>query len=409
MPDDRPLPLEGIRICDFSWIVAGPQATRILADLGAEVIKVESETRLDSLRLGLQSDPARPSVNGSGMHSNFNRNKLSVTPNIHHPEGREVVERLIANSDAVVENYSAGTFERMGFGWDRLQELNPSIIYLSLSGYGHLGRDAAYVTWGPTAQAVSGASAMSGLPQQPPAGWGFSYLDHTAGYYGAIALLLALHNRRRSGEGQHVDMSQIETGMVLGAVPILDAQINGRTYERIGNRSRYPAVAPHNTYRCAGDDRWIAIVVESEPQWHGLCQVLALDALLADARFAHNAARKRNEDELDAAIAAATAARDPFDLMVDLQERGVPAGVCQRTDDKMERDPQLQARGFYRSAPHAELGEHRFEGLPMQFSGARWRIERGAPLVGEHTHDVLTRLLGYSESDLAAMAEEAAI
>ena len=409
MPDDRPLPLEGIRICDFSWIVAGPQATRILADLGAEVIKVESETRLDSLRLGLQSDPARPSVNGSGMHSNFNRNKLSVTPNIHHPEGREVVERLIANSDAVVENYSAGTFERMGFGWDRLQELNPSIIYLSLSGYGHLGRDAAYVTWGPTAQAVSGASAMSGLPQQPPAGWGFSYLDHTAGYYGAIALLLALHNRRRSGEGQHVDMSQIETGMVLGAVPILDAQINGRTYERIGNRSRYPAVAPHNTYRCAGDDRWIAIVVESEPQWHGLCQVLALDALLADARFAHNAARKRNEDELDAAIAAATAARDPFDLMVDLQERGVPAGVCQRTDDKMERDPQLQARGFYRSAPHAELGEHRFEGLPMQFSGARWRIERGAPLVGEHTHDVLTRLLGYSESDLAAMAVEAAV
>ena len=153
MPDDRPLPLEGIRICDFSWIVAGPQATRILADLGAEVIKVESETRLDSLRLGLQSDPARPSVNGSGMHSNFNRNKLSVTPNIHHPEGREVVKRLIANSDAVVENYSAGTFERMGFGWDRLQELNPSIIYLSLSGYGHLGRDAAYVTWGPTAQA----------------------------------------------------------------------------------------------------------------------------------------------------------------------------------------------------------------------------------------------------------------
>ena len=409
MPDDRPLPLEGIRICDFSWIVAGPQATRILADLGAEVIKVESETRLDSLRLGLQSDPARPSVNGSGMHSNFNRNKLSVTPNIHHPEGREVVERLIANSDAVVENYSAGTFERMGFGWDRLQELNPSIIYLSLSGYGHLGRDAAYVTWGPTAQAVSGASAMSGLPQQPPAGWGFSYLDHTAGYYGAIALLLALHNRRRSGEGQHVDMSQIETGMVLGAVPILDAQVNGRTYERIGNRSRYPAVAPHNTYRCAGDDRWIAIVVESEPQWHGLCQVLALDALQADARFADNAARKRNEDELDAGISAATAARDPFDLMVDLQERGVPAGVCQRTDDKMERDPQLQARGFYRSAPHAELGEHRFEGLPMQFSGARWRIDRGAPLVGEHTHDVLTRLLGYSESDLAAMAEEAAI
>ena len=409
MPDDRPLPLEGIRVCDFTWIVAGPQATRILADLGAEVIKVESEARLDSMRVGLQQDPEHPSVNGSGFHSNFNRNKLSITPNIHHPKGREVVERLIASSDIVVENYSAGTFDRMGFGWDRLQELNPSIIYLSLSGYGHVGRDASYVTWGPTAQAVSGATKMSGLPGHPPAGWGFSYLDHTAGYYGAVALLMALHHRAATGEGQHVDMSQIETGMVLGAVPILDAQVNGRSYKPIGNRSAYPAIAPHNTYRCAGEDRWIAIAVENEKQWHAVCEVLALDDLQADARFADNASRTVHEDALDAAIGATTAARDPFDLMADLQERGVPAGLCQRTDDKMERDPQLQARAFYRSAPHAELGEHRYEGLPMQFSRARWRIDRGAPLLGEHTHDVLTRVLGYSETEVAALAAEAAV
>jgi crotonobetainyl-CoA:carnitine CoA-transferase CaiB-like acyl-CoA transferase len=409
--EDHPLPVEGVRVCDFSWIVAGPQATRILADLGADVVKVENESYLDSMRVGLQADPERPSYNGSGFYSNFNRNKKGITANIHHPKGREVVERLIAQSDVVVENFSAGAFERMGFGWDRLRELKPDIIYVSLSGFGHLGRDASYVTWGPTAQAVSGCTQMSGLPDQPPAGWGFSYLDHSAGYYGAIAILMALHHRRRTGEGQRVDMSQIETGMVLCGVPVLDYQVNGRDYVRIGNRSRYPELAPHNTYRCRDDetDRWIAIVCESEEHWAALCEVLAATEIASDARFATNESRKQHEDALDAAITSLTREREPFELMYALQARGVPAGVCQRTDDKMERDPQLRARGFYRSAPHTEMGEHRFEGLPVTFSAARWRMERGAPCVGEDTFEVLTTLLGYSPEEVVAMQSEAAV
>ena len=208
----QPLPLEGVRVCDFSWIVAGPQATRILADLGAEVIKVENADHLDSLRGSLAT------ANERGLHNNFNRNKLGITANLGHPGGRALVERLITTSDLVVENFSAGAFARMGFPYERLRELRADIVYLSVSGYGHVGRDASYVTWGPTAQAVSGATAMSGLPDQPPAGWGFSYLDHTAGYYGAIAALMALYHRKETGEGQHVDLSQVETGMVLGGV-----------------------------------------------------------------------------------------------------------------------------------------------------------------------------------------------
>ncbi len=420
---ELPLPLDGVRVCDFSWIVAGPQATRILADLGADVIKVENESYLDSMRLGLQTNPAEPSYNASGFHSNFNRNKRGITANLHHPRGREAVERLLAESDAVIENFSAGAFARMGFSWERLREINPRLVYVSLSGFGHTGRDESYVTWGPTAQAVSGATQMSGMPDRPPAGWGYSYLDHTAGYYGAIAVLLGLRHRDRTGEGQHVDMAQIETGMVLTGVPVLDAQVNGRDYVRAGNRSRYPAIAPHGTYRCAEDNRasaemsdhdvtddnWLAIVAETEEQWTALCEVLDAPDLASDDRFASNEARLANEDALDAAIAERTRQRDAFELMYALQGAGVPAGACQRYDDKLDRDPQHAAREFYRTAPHDVLGEHRYEGYPVTFSGARWRMDHGAPLVGEHTAEVLMDLLGFSSEELAEMIGEAAV
>ena len=411
--EDGPLPLEGIRICDFTWIVAGPQATRILGDLGAEVIKVENESYLESMRLGAPRDPSSPSLNMSGLHNNFHRNKLGIRANIHHPDGREVAERLVAKSDVVIENFSAGAFARMGFSYERLQELKPDIIYVSMSGFGHVGRDSSYVTWGPTAQAVSGATYMSGLPDQPPAGWGYSYLDHTAGYYGAIAMLMALRHRQQTGEGQHVDMSQIETGMVLGGVPMLDYQVNGRHYERTGNHSRYPSLAPHNIYRCApdgdNDDRWIAIACESEEHWSALCDTLGLQGLVDDPRFASNEARVAAQQELDAAMEEQTRTWDQRELMYTLQSRRVPAGAAQTMADKMERDPQLRARGFYQTAPHPELGEHRFEGVPIHFSRARWRMDRGAPQLGGDTMQVLTELLGYSAEEVERMQSELAV
>jgi crotonobetainyl-CoA:carnitine CoA-transferase CaiB-like acyl-CoA transferase len=408
----KPLPLDGIRICDFSWIVAGPQATRIFADLGAEVIKVENESYLDSIRMARAPD-GPPSFNASGFHNNFHRNKLGITANVHHPEGREAVERLIGISDIVVENFSAGAFARMGFPYERLREVKPDIIYLSLSGFGHVGRDASYVTWGPTAAGASGATAMSGMADDEPAGWGYSYLDHTAGFYGAIALLMALYHRDRTGEGQHIDMAQVETGMVLGGVPMLDYQVNGREYTRTGNHSRAPAIAPHAIYRCAADgdndDRWIAIVAESEDQWRELCAGLGVPDLAADPRYLTNEGRVAEQEALDAAINSLTRGREAHELMYELQARGVPAGVCQTAEDRMEKDPQLAERSFYRTAHHGEMGTHRFEGLPMQFSRGRWRMDRGAPLIGEDTHRVLTELLGYSDEDAARLASEAAV
>ncbi len=404
-PSAAPLPLAGIRVCDFSWIVAGPQSTRILADLGAEVIKVENEDHLDTVRL----QPGQPGPNRRGMHNNFNRNKLSITANLGHPRGRELVERLISVSDLVVENFSPGAFARMGFPYERLRELRPDIVYLSVSGYGHAGRDTTYVTWGPTAQAVSGCTAVSGLPDEPPAGWGFSYLDHTAGYYAAVAALMALYHRSQTGEGQHVDLSQVETGMLIQGLHMLDFQVNGRPSERIGNRSRFPAVAPHGIYPCAGDDRWIAIAVENDASWRSLCAELGLPALAADERFVTNDARVANQDLLDVAIATCTPEREPHELMEALQARGVPAGVVQTMEDRMERDPQLADRGFYPVASHPELGDHRFEGVPMRFSGARWRLDRGAPLLSEHTREVATRILGYGEDEFDELVAEGAV
>ena len=406
--DERPRPLAGMRVVDFTWIVAGPQATRIIADLGADVIRVENEGHLDSLRGGLPPDDGPPTVNRSGIFNNFNRNKRGITANIHHSRTRELLEQLIAGADAVTENYSPGAFARMGFSFERLRELNPNIIYLSLSGYGHYGRDSSYVTWGPTAQAVSGLTYLSGLPDQPPAGWGYSYLDHSAGYYGAIALLLALRRRARIEGAQRIDLSQVETGMVMCGVTMLDSQINGRPSERIGNRSRHPALAPHGAYRCAGDDRWIAIAVESEAHWRELCAELGAPELAADERFASLEARLAAQDELDAAIEACTRERDPRALMYALQARGVPAGLAQNMQDKMEHDEQLAARGFYRAAPSPELGDRYFEGLPFLLRQLGWDVLRGAPTLGEHIDEVLSEL-GCTPEEISQLRAEAAV
>ena len=413
MPNERdpaasvpPLPLAGIRVVDFTWVVAGPQATRILGDLGADVVRVENEAYLDSMRIGAAR--VAGSLDASGLFSNFSRNKRSITANVHHPGGRDVVERLMAASDVVVDNLSSTGLAHMGFGWERQQEINPRLIYLSASGFGHSGRSSHFRTWGPSAQGASGTTATSGLPDEAPAGWGFSYLDHSAGYFGAAAVMMALVERERTGRGQHIDLSQVECGITVSGVPVLDYQANKRTYQRVGNHLRYPQTTPHNTYRCAGDDRWIAIVAETDAHWSAICDVLDLADCATDPRFATNERRATHEAVIDARIDAATRGFDDYELMYALQARGVPAGSVQHAGDKMERDPQLAARGFYPVASHSVLGDHRYEGFPVHFSRARWRIDRGAPLFGEHTDAVLTEL-GFTELEITQLRAEAAI
>ncbi len=403
MPD---LPLSGIRVCDLTWIIAGPTATRVLADFGADVIRVEHGQAIDPIRIGRPIDGATPTLNNSGFFNYFNRNKRSILLNVRHPLGMELLHKLIAASDIVIENFSSGVLESWELSYEVQKAINPGIIYCSVSGFGHSGRDRHFTTWGPTAQALSGLTMMSGLPGKPPAGWGYSYMDHTAGYYAANAIMMALHHRNRTGEGQHIDISQVESGMVLTGPAVLDYTVNGRGFRRpgmpVGNRSWEPAMAPHNAYRCAGDDRWIAITVRSDAEWQAMVQVMGDPAWAADPMYVTSAGRLANQDALDGAISSWTATRDEYAMMAALQAAGVPAGVCQSPGDRVERDEQFRAREWWTTMPHAELGdESQFDGVTPRLSSTPGTNRTASPLLGAHTLEVMTELLGLTDEEYA--------
>jgi crotonobetainyl-CoA:carnitine CoA-transferase CaiB-like acyl-CoA transferase len=290
-----------------------------------------------------------------------------------------------------------------GLDYAQLRELREDIIYCSISGFGHTGRDRDNTTWGPTAQALSGITAMSGLPGLPPAGFGYSYLDHTAGYYAANAIMMALHHRNRTGEGQHIDISQVETGMALTGPAVLDYTVNGRSWLRDGmppgNRAWEPAVAPHNTYRCRGDDRWVAIAVGTDGEWQALGRALGAPPWAIDPRLASNAGRLTHQDEIDAHIAAWTADRDAYEVMGALQAAGVPAGVCQHASDRFERDPQLRARRWWRTVPHPEAGDLDGDGVTPRLDRTPGAVRAAAPVLGADTYDVMRHVVGLTEAE----------
>lgn len=401
------LPLAGIRVVDLTWIVAGPTCTKILADFGADVIRVENQQTLDAVRFGRPHPHGFDPPNSSGFFNVLNRNKRSITLNARHPEGMAVLRKLIAVSDIVIENFSTYVMEKWGLGYDELRAIKDDIIYVSLSGFGHSGRDRHFSTWGPTAQALSGLTMMSGMPGMPAAGWGYSYMDHTAGYSAAIATLAALRHRQQTGEGQHVDLSQVEAGIVLCGPAILDATVNGRPYRRPGNppgnRAAHPRVAPHNAYLCRGDiadaRSWIMITCLIHDHWRALCEVAARPAWLDDPRFATMPARLRNQDELDAGIAAWTRDQDARDLMERLQAAGVPAGQVQDLPTIVYDDPQMQARGFTAHNDHPVLGPHLTDGTPAHLSRTPAQRRAPSPPLGADNDAVFGELLGLSEAE----------
>ena len=250
-----PTPLQGIRVVDFTWVRAGPWAARWLGTLGAEVIKVEWPLNLDTLRQNRFTVPpgVEPGPNSTGQFADTNANKRGISVNTRTEEGLELVKRLISVSDVVIENFSSRIMQRWGLGYDQLRKIRPDIIYVSMAGFGHTGRYHWYGTMGPAAQALSGLTHLSGLPGAPPAGWGWSYLDDTGGMYGAISALTALRHRSATGQGQHVDLSQMITGITLTGPAFLDKTVNGRKARREGfppgNRTVWPGAEVVNNYR----------------------------------------------------------------------------------------------------------------------------------------------------------------
>ncbi|MBI2165699.1 MAG: CoA transferase [Chloroflexi bacterium] len=399
------LPLEDIRVIDFSWVLAGPFATRMLADMGAQVIKIESRRKIDGLRAygPWRGEPTPPEL-GCGLFDLYNRNKLSIALDLTTPGGLEICKRLIAIGDIVVENYSVRGMEKFGLQYPVLQKINPRIVMISMAGLGQTGPYREYISFGPTLQALSGMSVLVGFPDRDPVGIGNSYPDHTAAVHAVIAVLAALDSRERTGKGQHIDLSQYESVTGLLGPQIMDYVANGRVPQRMGNR--LPSASPHGCYRCQGDDRWCVISVFNDAEWQSLCKVMDKPALARDPKFATVQGRVSNSDELDRLVESWTVKYPPEEVMERLQKAGVAAGVVQNIEDLMVRDPQIKARGYYQEVEHPVTGVSALEGLPFQFSNLSWSMRSAAPILGEHTHQVLAEILKMPEEEIERFAQE---
>ncbi len=386
--------LHNIRILDFSWVLAGPYATRILADFGAEVIKVQPLL------------PEAEDIFARGYDATWNRNKLGITLNLNQPPGITLAKKLVGISDAVVDNFTPRVMANWGLDYDNLKKLKRDIIMLSMSTMGNTGPWRDYVGFGPTVQAFSGITHLTSYPGKPPSGLGFSYADHVAGLTAALALLGAIEYLFLSGEGQYIDVSQVETMASLLGSDILEYAAKGKAPEPMGNRSR--EAAPYGVYRCRGDDRWCAIAVYGDEQWQRFKQALGNPAWAEAQKFATSAGRLQNNDDLDRMVEGWTKEQAAEEVMALLQGQGIAAGVVQDASD-IANDPQLRARDFFIELDHPELGRTISDATPIRLSDTPARYRRAAPLKGQDNDYVYGELLGIGREELAELKQQGII
>jgi benzylsuccinate CoA-transferase BbsF subunit len=386
--------LEGIRILDFTWVLAGPYATRLLADFGAEVLKVQ---------------PLLPEAEDKfsrGYYNTWNRNKLGITLNLNKPEGVALAKRLVAISDAVVENFTPRVMANWGLDYDSLKKVKPDLIMLSLSTMGGSGPWRDYAGFGLTIQAFSGITYLTSFPGKPPLGLGTSYADHIAGLLACFALLGAVEYRRRTGEGQYIDVSQVEAMASLFGDAVLDYTVSGKEVEPVGNSST--EAAPHGVYRCQGDDRWCAIAVFTDEEWLGFKRALGNPPWAEDRRFTTLTGRLENSEELNRLVEGWTREHTPEEAMALLQKQGVAAGVVQDASD-LAKDPQLKERGFFIELDHPELGKTISDAVPMRLSDTPARYTRAAPVLGQDNDYVYGELLGMGTDEITELRQQGVI
>ena len=390
------LALRGIRVLDFTWIHAGPSATRILSDQGAEVIKVESNNALSVI-----GGPASATARGLGQRHNWNAGKLSISLNMKTAQGIDIAKRLAAVSDVVAENFSGRVMPSWGLDYESIRAINPSIIMLSMSGFGRTGPWKDRVSYGQTLQAWSGLTELTGFPDADPSGPASAYSDAVGGMAGAQAVLLALMHRAKTGRGQWLDVSQFEAMSSLLETLALDMSVNGQgaVSTRAGNRLPYGGGAPHGAYRCRGEDRWVAITVFTDDEWRAFVDVIGSPRWAEDQRFATCEARERNADALDVLVESWTSQHNADDVMRFLQSAGVAAGVVQ-TGEELSRDPQLKERGFFRRVPDHQGVERIIESAPYKLSRTPGSVTRGAPEFAADMTYVLRELLGMSDDEV---------
>ncbi len=396
-------PLDGIRVLDFTHVLAGPFATRVLGDMGADVVKINSASRADGANA-----PDHP------YYIMWNRNKRALALDMSQDGARAICRRLARTADVVIDNFSVGVLDRWGVGYDTISTANPGVIYVQMSGMGEGGPWSNFVTYAPTIHALAGLTHLTSVPGREDIGIGFSYNDHLSGLHGAVAVLAALEARRRTGHGQRVDISQFEVGVGFAGPSLLDYFANGVAARPVGNRLPYDAAAPHGVYRCApsgpvpiDQERWVAIACMTDAQWFALRRLMGEPPWAMDARWDDATGRVADADLLDARIGEWTRERDALEVMNECQAAGVPAGIVQDGIDLAERDPQLAAADFLLTLDEVSevAGQTWADRLPLHFEKTPCETYRRVRDVGEDNESVLREWLGMSADEVAEASE----
>lgn len=396
----RSLPLEGVTVADFTWVWAGPFCTMHLAHLGAEVIKVESRQAPDlGRRLPIFSINHEESVDSNGYFNQWGQGKKSITLDLSTPQGQSLAKEIAVSCDLVVSNYATGVMEKFGLGYDDLAKARPDVIVGAISGYGNYGPYRHYLGYGPTTAPLSGLSSMTGYEGGQPEEVGVSLGDPAAGIATAHLLVAALIARRRTGEGQFIDTSLWEATASSAIEGWTQQILTGTQPDLCGNRD--PIMAPHNLYRCQGEDEWVAICCSTDKQWEQMATLLGLET----EQFSSQAARKSNEDELDSLIENWTASRDKWQVTALLQEVGVPA-MPSLDAQELELDPHLNDRGFIERLEHPLIGKMAHTGIPWLLSAGGNGVRTPAPMLGQHTDEILSSLLQLSPPEIQDLRDK---
>jgi benzylsuccinate CoA-transferase BbsF subunit len=408
MTDGPDGPLQGVRVTEFTSAWAGPYATCLLGFLGAEIIKVESRQRIDHARLvSFTTSSNFTNPDQSPVFNSLNLNKKSVCLNLTKPEAVEIAKRLVQKSDVVVENMRPGVIGRLGLDYPVLQEVKPDIVYLSSSSCGQTGPHRKHVGYAPNFASAAGLSAVTGYPDWPPSVLSGA-IDLRSATAAAFAILAALLCRQRTGEGQYIDLASQETIVMLNGNPMMDYLMNQRVQTRRGNRDEIDRMAPHNCYRCRGEDHWISIAVANDREWRALCGAMGKPELAEDERFAGAEKRWENQEELDRIVGDWTRSRDSYALMHELQKAGVAAAPS-LSNEALFKDPHLEDRGVFVQVDHPHLEKDWVLSPPWRLSETPASIRRHAPSLGEHSQPIFEQLLGMSAEEIEKLMEEEVI
>jgi benzylsuccinate CoA-transferase BbsF subunit len=394
----------GLKILAYSWAVVGPLTMKFFADHGATVIRIETSQRPCTMRSSAPYKDNKPNLNRGGYFTYYNANILSFAINMNHPKAGEIARRLVAWCDVFMENYTPGVIEKWGLDYEELKKIKPDIIMLRQSGYGSWGPYKNLPAFGMVLVPIAGLPNFIGWPGKEPLPVGVSaYTDCISPRFATAALIAALDYRNKTGKGQLLDLSQFEAAISFILPGLLEYISSGKEPERIGNSSPY--AAPHGVYPCQGNDRWCTIAVSTDEEWISLCREIGKPEYAEDPRFNSLANRKKNEDELNKFISEWTVNHTPEDVMKRLQTAGVPAGVVENTADVFN-DPQLRKRNIYWPMDHAEMGNFTHLGQSFQLSKTPAQAYSPSPLLGEHTEQICTEMLGMSDEEFVSLMQE---